>query len=194
MTDSISMKEIEEMQKLQELGLQPQYADAGGEKPEEKFLEQLNPKPINEEIEYKLRGKRWNSLKQEWEDIAKIPDNKKITEEGIGWIMTRVESVVNTNSIYSNLDDEDIRKIVIHLGDELTMGLSLNYKKFNMSLLDVNRIPHLCVDMAFISLKRGGDALTLRMLRTMIQSKELTTHGMKSQPENKSIFSKLMGK
>lgn len=194
MPEGINLKDIEEMQKLQELGLQPQYADVSGEKPEEKFLEQLNPNKVIEEIENKLRCKRWDSIKQEWVNVAKIEDNSKITEEGIAEIMTRVSSIINTNTIYSNLDDEVIQNIVIDFGVELSRFLSLNYKSYNMKLIDINKITNFCCNMCYIALKRGDSALTLRMLRTMIQSKELTTHGIQAREQKQGIINKIFGK
>lgn len=180
--ENLSQDELKRMQFINELN-QPMYQEIPLEKPEQKFLEQLNPESICDYIEQKIRGRIWNREKGKWIDP---PEKPKITEEGINEIMTRVMTIINPNTIYSNLDDEVIVNIVLDFGKELSRFLSLKYKEFGMDVVDINKITNFCCNMAYIALKRGEQALTLRMLRTMIQAKELTA--IQTKPEEKRGF------
>lgn len=189
MEGDITRDQIEQIRIMQEAGIQPQYENIGEQKPEEKFLEQLNPDSINNFIMHELKGEAYDDKTKQWTNIVK----RKITDDGINEIMTRVRSIINTNTIYSNLDDEIIQNIVVDFTIELTRFLSLKYKDFNMEIIDINKIPNFCSNMAYIALRRASDmALTLRMLRTMIQTKELSTsQGSMAQSEKKSFWDKL---
>jgi len=174
-------REINDMYMMTDMQ-RPQYLDLPLEKPEEKFLEQLNPESICDYIEQKLRNRRWDRAKGIW---VNTEQDLPITDEGINEIMTRVMSVINPNTVYSNLDEEIIVNIVVDFGIELSRFLSLNYKNYNMKVIDINKITNFCTNMAYIALRRGEEALTLRMLRTMIQTKELSAVSFKPDGERK---------
>lgn len=169
----------------------PTYQEIPMTEAEEKFLDQLNPEKINEYIENKLRGKIWDSKKKQWVDPP-FPV-KRIKEEGISEIMTRVWSIINPNTIYSNLDDDMIRTMVYDFGVELSRYLGLKYKEFGMEVVDINKVTNFCCNMAYIAMKRGEQALTLRILRTMIQAKEIVATTQKTE-EQKSFLEKLFKK
>lgn len=190
--EELTRDQVEQLRMMQELGIQPQYEQMNQEKPEEKFLEQLNPDAINNFIMHELKGEIYDDKTKQWTTIGK----RKITDEGINEVMTRVRSIINTNTVYSNLDDEIIVNIVCDFAIELSRFLSLKYKKFGMEVIEINKITNFCSNMAYIALRRASDmALTLRMLRTMIQSKELTTsQGALRQSEKQSIWDKLFNK
>lgn len=189
MEGDITRDQIEQIRIMQEAGIQPQYENIGEQKPEEKFLEQLNPDSINNFVLHELKGQSYDDKTKQWTQVGK----RKISDEGINEVMTRVRSIINTNTVYSNLDDEIIQNIVIDFAIELSRFLSLKYKDFGMEIIDINKITNFCSNMAYIALRRASDmALTLRMLRTMIQTKELTTsQGMMAQSEKKSFWDKL---
>ena len=186
-------REIQDMQMASEIQ-RPYYADVPFEKPEEKFLEQLNPESICDYIEQKIRARRWDRPTGKWVDTITDP-SKAITDEGVNEIMTRVMSIINPNTVYSNLESEIITNIVVDFGIELSRFLSLNYKDYNMKVIDINKITNFCCNMAYISLRRGEEALTLRLLRTMIQSKEMSAVSFKPDGDRKmpwplSMFNK----
>lgn len=160
----------------QAAGLSPEYSEQLQERPEEKFLEQLNPEALINELSNELRGKYYDTQTKKWLQIPGIDLNKQMTEEGVAEIIKRVRARVNTSTVYSNLEDDIIRKIVISLADEVSTFLSLHYKEYNIKVIDIREITHKVADVVYIALKRGDEALTLRMLRTMIQSRELTTN------------------
>ena len=167
MEGELTRDQVEQIRMMQEMGVTPQYENMNEEKPEEKFLEQLNPDYINNFIMHELQGEIYDDKTKQWARIGR----KKLTDEGINEVMTRVRSIINTNTVYSNLGDEIIQNIVIDFAIELSRFLSLKYKDFGMEVIDINKITNFCANMAYIALRRASDmALTLRMLRTMIQT------------------------
>lgn len=171
--DAITMQDIRQIRLANELGMNPEYGQQQLERPEEKFLEQLNPDFLCKVFENMLRGKYWDETE---EKFIVIEGARKINEEGIAEIMKMIRSKVNTSTIYANLDKELIVDMTIDTGQRISLLLSLNYKKYEMKLMDINTISNDACDLINIALSRGADAITLRLLRTMIQSKELTTN------------------
>lgn len=174
--NELTLSQIAQVRKMQELGMQPEYGSSDIERPEEKFLEQLNPRFLCLEFENNLRGKQYNAETEKWEDISGLDKNEGINEKGIAEIMKVVRSKVNTNTVYSNLPEEIIDNITIDSGVRISRLLSLKYKTYNMQVIDINTITNDACDFIYTALRRGNDALTLRLLRTMIQTKELTTN------------------
>ncbi len=189
MTEGFTPQEIAQTQLMQELGISPQYMEIQEKELDISFLQQLDPEKINEYIENKLRNRVWDREKKKWIDNPNV--KKRITEEGINEIMTRVWSIINPNTVYSNLNEEIIVNIVIDFAKELSRFLSLKYKDFGMEVIDINKITNFCSNMAYIALMRGLDALTLRLLRTMIQSREITTSTKLPQEQKKSLLNPL---
>jgi hypothetical protein len=163
------------------------YRDLPLEKPDQKFLEQLNPESIVDNLEMMLRGYRWNREKGRWEPIPHF--KPKLNEEGINEIMFRIRTYVNPHNIYGNIDEELARRMTITFATELATYLALNYKKFGMDVIDIRKIVHLASDAVFQALARGEEALTLKLLRTMIETKELSAKAEKPQEERKGFFS-----
>ena len=71
--------------------------------------------------------------------------------------------------------------------DDVFFVDSFFIKEFQ-ELLDINKITHFCTDMCFIALKRGEQALTLRLLRTIVESKELVTQMNNPQESKASVW------
>jgi hypothetical protein len=179
--DSINMQDIRQMRLAQELGMNPEYGDNIRERPEEKFLEQLNPRFLCQEFENGLKGKEWDQESEKWTVVPGMKRELSINDNGIAEIMKIIRSKVNTNTVYSNLPEEIIETITIDAGIRISRLLSLKYKDYQMEIIDINMITNDACDFIYTALRRGNDALTLRLLRTMIQSKELTTN----QPDKK---------
>lgn len=183
-------RQVYNYMKMQDLGIAPSYSDIPTEKPQEKFLEQLNPEKICEYLENLLRGKKWNSEEERWEDD---PYAIKVNERGISVIMRKVRSIVNPNTIYSNLDREIIENIVMDFVSDLAFTLAMKYKEFGIEVIDIATITKMCSDVAYISLMRGQDAITMRLLRTAIQTREIVSSINKPE-ENRNLFDRLFRK
>ena len=169
-----------------------EYRDLPIEQPDQKFLEQLNPERIIDNLEQLLRGKRWNEEKRRWEPMPNF--KPKINEDGINEIMFRIRTYVNTHAVFGNIKEDLAIRMTTTFGIELATYLALNYKKFGMEPADIRKIVHLASDVVFIALTRGEQALTLKLLRTMIQTKELSAIEQKQQEERRGFFSWLKSK
>lgn len=161
------------------------YYDLPQTRTESKFIEQLSPNDILLTIEMKIRKKYYISGEGVWKDI---PNVKKPTEEAVVNIMVKCQSVINESTIYGNMPEDIIYNMTYSFAKVLSRDLALNYKRYNMELLDINKITHFCTDMCFIALKRGEQALTLRLLRTIVESKELVTQMNNPQESKASIW------
>ncbi|MEM2175491.1 MAG: hypothetical protein QXI58_07735 [Candidatus Micrarchaeia archaeon] len=154
----------------------------------DQFLEQLNPEKICEYIEQTLDGKHYDPITGTWKPSKYA---KKISSEGIAEIMLRIRSIINPNTVYSNLDDNTIRKITIDFAKELARFLAINYKKYGMEVADIGKVVNFCANMVYITLTRGNEALTIRLIRTAIQTRELITTGRPEQTKPKSLWEKI---
>jgi hypothetical protein len=177
--DNLTQNDLKQLSMLQQIGASPDYSDNQQTKPEEKFLEQLNPSFLCKEFEMGLRGKEMSEQTKEWVSIEGIEGHQMINEKGIAEVMKVIRSKVNTNTVYSNLPEEIVSNIAIDSMIRISRTLALHYKDYNMSILDINTISNDATDFIYTALSRGTDALTLRLLRTMIQTKELTTTGIR---------------
>ncbi|MEM2146461.1 MAG: hypothetical protein QW279_13950 [Candidatus Jordarchaeaceae archaeon] len=153
------------------------------------FLEQLDPEKICDYIEQILEGKRYDPTTGTWKPVKYA---KKISSEGVSEIMLRIRSIINPNTVYSNLDDETIRKITIDFAKELARFLAVNYKKYGMEVADIGKVVNFCANMVYITLARGNEALTIRLIRTAIHTRELITTAPSSEKNKpKSLWEKI---
>lgn len=155
----------------------------------QKLLEHLDPDVACEYIEHLLRNEYFDITTGRWKQYKEAYSH--INERGITEIMVRIRSVINRNTVYGNLSEEIISKITIDFAKELAIFLALNYKKFGMRVVDIRKVVNICANMVYITLMRGENAVTLRLLRTMIQSKELLTGetAKEKEKEKKGLFS-----
>lgn len=120
------------------------------------LVEQINPVHILKEIQLKLRG--------EIEDVD--GDIKRISEPlmnnvGVGNMLLIASSVVNQNTIMSALDEKEINKMIIQLGEDITDDLTMNWKEYEIKdKIKLDIIEDIVLFMSFSSLKRalhGGE-------------------------------------
>lgn len=120
-------------------------------------IEQLNPSHMLNEMEMILRG--------EFKDEKTGKLIKKVrplmNDKGIQKMITYCRGIINTNTVISFLDNNEIRKIMNELSDDLVDDLSLNWKEYGItSKPDLDYINNIVLVMMFLSLKRclqGGE-------------------------------------
>lgn len=181
----MNQNELNEYRRLKEIeneSMKDQYTEIPISNESQKLLEHLDPEMVCDYIEHLLRNEYYDITTGKWKKYSELYSN--INEKGITEIMVRIRSIINRNTVYGNLDPEIISKITVDFARELSIFLALNYKKFGMNVVDIRKITNVCSNMVYITLMRGESAITLRLLRTMIQSKELLT-GEKSLGEKK---------
>lgn len=115
------------------------------------LVEQTNPTNVLKDIEMRLRGKE-EKFDGTVVDIGKPLMNNK----GIARIRTLLSAIVNQNTILSHLEDREIGRMIITLGDDLCDDLTLNWKDYDIKdkvLLD--HIVDICLMNAYMALKRA---------------------------------------
>lgn len=115
------------------------------------ILQQTNPSAILYDIELKLRGKRLDIYNN-------IVDSGKplMNDLGINRMLAFISSIVNQNTILSHLEDPEISKLIIRIGDDIIDDLTLNWTEYGIddeNMLDI--ILDMVVIPAFLSLKRA---------------------------------------
>lgn len=117
------------------------------------LVEKITPRLLAEEIEHKLRGEIWDRKKLKW--IAPKGSKPYLNEEGIWRMMAIVTSFINDNTIYSNLNDEQIRSLILALSRQVISLLVIMYKAFEVSKADLTSIKNIILDSAFLALLRA---------------------------------------
>jgi len=175
--------------KLQQMGVSPTYEDMPTDKPDQKLLQQMDPSNDLIAIENQLKSFFFDSQTKEWR--LDMETKKQITQEGVSEIMKSLRPRIMIGAVYSDIPDEILVNITCDAAKEIGLYLRHNYKRFGMDIIDIIKIKNFCADMIYINLRRAVEGNTLKMMRTMIQAKELTTtQGMaKGMPGQEKKFS-----
>ena len=101
------------------------------------------------------------------------PANKALANnEGVNEIMLIVRSVVNTNVIMSNFDEDEIRQLIHDTGVELTFLIGFNWERFEIDKANMRIIIGVALRMCYAALKRAYKAGEKDFLRTTQKSIE----------------------
>lgn len=141
------------------------------------LLTQTNPAELVAQIEHMLAGEVWNPTDEKYEE----KQTSFLNEDGRTAIATIIKSVVNTNTILSNLTEKEISKIIIDIGDEITMLLIMGHEDFDVDKRNLVTIVSLCCRMCYLSLKRCLNQGERIFLKTAIRSHE--TNIVRHQPQ-----------
>lgn len=159
------------------------YLDLPSTHGERQLIEQLDPSTILERIEHVLRGEYFDIATGKWKRYK--GSKPLMNEKGIREILLDMQHLVNIGSVFGNLSEDQIRKMIIDYGRDLCFKLSLKWKEFGMEKIHIKIIPKIICRMAFIALMRGEEALTLRLIRTMIRSTESVVQQKPVEKEKK---------
>ena len=117
------------------------------------LVEKITPRMLAEEIEHKLRGEVWDRKELKWYQ----PEESKpyLNEEGIWRMMAIITSFINDNTIYSNLNDEQIRLLMLALSAQVIGLLRQKYILFEVDKADLTSIKNIILDSTFLALLRA---------------------------------------
>ncbi len=176
--------------------IEPVYENLPIDKPEEKFLEQLNPEELILSLEHLLRGERFDPEKGIW--VKNAYSKRIINDKGIADIIFRMKLLIDTNTVYSDLKDNVITNIALDFAEDLADHLALHYKEYDMNVIDIRSVTKICTYTLYVALRRARDATTLRILRSVIQTKEFLAgqidRSMFNKEEKLGFFAKLFRK
>ena len=115
------------------------------------LVEQTNPDRVLEDITLKLKGQIRN-IDGTVTQLGKPLMNQK----GVDRMLFIMSSIINQNTILSHLEDDEISKVMVQLGDDITDDLTLNWKDYGIGdkmLLD--HIEDSILIPAYFALKRA---------------------------------------
>lgn len=103
-------------------------------------------------------------------------------ERGIKAIIGQVSSIVNTNTVMSNLDEQNISALGIGLLNDLCLMLMMNKRAFEIQSDDArSAILSRCLNLALITLKRGFQGDDKRFWKGTIQEINYGVSGSQGQ-------------
>ena len=153
------------------------------------LVEQTNPKDILREIELTLRGYRYDSIREEWVPPTGLC-SPIVNEMGLNSLMADAKSVINQNTILSNLNKEEISKIIIRLGRSVKNKIKMNWKEFAVDKSNLDTSVFAVTDPAFTALKRAMGEGEKRFLKTSVRAIESYT-SMAKPPQGSETTDKL---
>jgi len=115
------------------------------------LVEQTNPDKVLEEITMKLKGQLRN-----YDGTISQISKPLMNEKGVSRMLFIMSSIINQNTILSHLEDDEISKVMMQLGDDITDDLTLNWKDYGINdkmLLD--HIEDAILIPSYFSLKRA---------------------------------------
>ena len=115
------------------------------------LIAQTNPKEILKEIDLKLRGER-----ERYDGTIEKIGAPLLNDEGRARILFFMDILINQNTILSHIEDREVSKLIIAVGDDLLLDLSINWREYGIrdrSML--NLIEKSVLIPGFLALKRA---------------------------------------
>lgn len=91
------------------------------------MVAQTDPEKVVEKIILELRG-----LKKQDDGTYVQWGNPKMNDKGIEWATYILRSLINQNIILSHLEDWQISKMMVQIGDSITDDLTLEWRSFGI--------------------------------------------------------------
>lgn len=115
------------------------------------LVTQTDPKKVLEDIEHFYRGEVFNYEEKKW--VKK--GEPLMNEDGIASFLIDIASLVNQNTILSNLSEHEINRIIILFSRTIINKLSMKWKEFNIDKTNFDTIWNTTLNMAYMALKRA---------------------------------------
>jgi len=147
---------------------QQQYQNNSAE--ESSLVKQTNPNAVLLDIEMTLRGKKWDDDEKKF--VRPIGCEALLNELGINSLMADARGIINQNTIMSNLNKEEISKMLIQLGDTITNKLEINWKEFAISKSNLSTCVDTILYAAKAALNRALGEGEKRFLKTSVRAIE----------------------
>ena len=117
-------------------------------------------------------------------------------EMGVDDLMAELYNLVSTETILSNLEENDIRRITRDVGERLQEFIWFNWEKYKIKQSDWNRIYSLCLNKIETQLRRAKDGQENKLVAQTFQHREMvakTSQQKLSEDGQQSGFSKMFG-
>ena len=109
----------------------------------------LNVEPLLAQLEMDIRGLRekWNPKTEEY-DLVQVSDPMFSNELGIQNYLSYVRSVINTQVVQGNLDEDSYADFMESFHEGLASDLIINLHKYGLSVSHYNKAIRLATNMA----------------------------------------------
>ena len=115
------------------------------------LIAQTNPKEILREIELKLRGER-----ERYDGTIEQISKPLMNQLGRSRILFFMDILINQNTILSHVEDREISKLIIAVGEDLLMDLAVNWREYGVNDRSMlNLIEKSVLIPGFLALKRA---------------------------------------
>lgn len=162
------------------------------EQNEANLVLQTDPSSEVSLIEHKLRAEYWDINKKEWVKAQGV--KPYMNEEGIFTIMTRLSSILTNNTRFTNLNDLEINRLVLDFADEITILISLNWKKYEMSKSHFRTIVNMLSQLAFLVLKRAMNDGERKFVGRTTHSQESRIEHIMPRPQRGKTIARIFGR
>ena len=118
-------------------------------------------------------------------------------EVGVDDLMAELYNLVSTETILSNLEENDIRRITRDTGERLQEFIWFNWEKYNIKQSDWNRIYSLCLNKIETQLRRAKDGQENKLVAQTFQHREMvaksSTQKLQEDGQQPTAFGKIFG-
>jgi hypothetical protein len=145
--------------------------------PDATFARQVDPRNMLADIKHILRGDAWDDEHEKWIKVQK----PQINEIGLRSIMADLYPLVNQNTTLSELDKEEISKMIISIANRIVAKIAVSGEDFGIDESNYSTFLNDVRYIIFITLKRSQDGGERKLWRTTIRSSDSRV----SRPEEK---------
>ncbi len=140
-----------------------------------------DPAKMIEELRHRLMGQVWNPVKKKWVKLKGVVPI--INANGAAELFNAVFVRVNQNTIFSNLTEQEVRKLIIHFCDDLMYLLADKYIEWDIKDEEaLNIIFSNVTDTIFFALKRGFEQGERKFLSKVVSQSENIVHHPSGRP------------
>lgn len=112
---------------------------------------QLSTSDLIEDLEHDLKGETFNRETNQWV----IGKTRFVNDEGVKAIMSILTARINKNTILSNLNENEISRIMIDFSRDLIDLFFMRREEYDISKEHLDLLLRKIVDFVYISLKRA---------------------------------------
>lgn len=159
------------------------------------LVTQLNPEPLIERLQHRLMGEKWDSENEKWVQKG----TPMINKEGAEALCSNLRTVMNVNTILTNLTEREIKNQVKAFGKSINQATVVNKSKWGISDNSVRAL--VCFSCALTlehalmrSLTTHADKVITdkELLKNVTQERQLVRQ-LETEKKKKGLFSFLGG-
>lgn len=156
------------------------------------LVEKISPAKLATKIEHKLRGEIWDEDKEKWvipQQNGRSISKPYLNDTGIWRLVTLASAYIDDNTIYSNLTEKKINKIMLKMSMDIIALLKMKYREFEIDKADLTNVKDMVLDTIHFALLRAKDGNERRQLGKNVTEQILSRNIPQEQQQKKGWFS-----